>query len=341
MIVFGRTAKVFKNRDLSNIWRIFVPCMSKNVFVVYDRNVEKLALRIAKGRPSLAITADEEHKNIDSILEICRWLMDKGANRDAVVYAVGGGVTTDMVGFAASIYKRGVKYINYPTTLLSQVDAGIGGKTGVNLDGYKNMLGVIEFPAETRILAESLKTLPAREFRSGAAEMLKTFIIEDKGNYEKAVKALSREKLDYRELAPLIKAAADVKRRIVEKDPYEKNLRRLLNLGHTYAHAIEWHQRHHGGYDALSHGEAVAVGMIKAAELSERLGLAAPGLADKLRTDFRACGLPVELPCAESELEQALWKDKKAEKGIIHFVLIRKIGKVVIKDLDDLHKYSE
>ena len=315
--------------------------MSKNIFVVYDRNVEKLALRIAKGRPSLAIMADEEHKNMDSILSICRWLMDCGANRDAIIYAVGGGVTTDMVGFAASIYKRGVRYINYPTTLLSQVDAGIGGKTGVNLDAYKNMLGVIEFPVETRILADSLKTLPEREFRSGAAEMLKPFIIEDKGNYEKAVAALSREKIDYRELSPLIKAAADIKRRIVEKDPYEKNLRRLLNLGHTYAHAIEWHQRKHPDYEPLSHGEAVAIGMIKAAELSERLGLAAEGLTDKLRADFKACRLPVELPCPESELEQALWKDKKAEKGIIHFVLIKKIGKVVIKDLDDLHKHTK
>lgn len=315
--------------------------MSKNIFVVYDRNVEKLALKIAKGRPSLAIIADEEHKNIDTVMGICRWLMDNGANRDAMVYAVGGGVTTDMVGFAASIYKRGVKYINYPTTLLSQVDAGIGGKTGVNLDSYKNMIGVIEFPAETRILAESLKTLPAKELRSGAAEMLKTFIIEDKGRYEKAVTALSREKIDYKELAPLIKAAADVKRRIVEKDPYEKNLRRLLNLGHTYAHAIEWHQRKHSAYEALSHGEAVAVGMIKAAEISEKLGLSEAGLSEKLRRDFRACGLPTELPCPEAELETALWKDKKAEKGIIHFVLIRKIGKVIIKDLDDLHMHSE
>lgn len=315
--------------------------MSKNIFVVYDRNVEKLALRIAKGRPACPIIADEEHKNMDSVLGICRWLMDQGANRDAVVYAVGGGVTTDMVGFAASIYKRGVKYINYPTTLLSQVDAGIGGKTGVNLEGYKNMIGVIEFPTQTRILADSLKTLPMREFRSGAAEMLKTFIIEDKGNYEKAVKALSREKLDYRELAPLIKAAADVKRRIVEKDPYERNLRRLLNLGHTYAHAIEWHQRRHDSYEPLSHGEAVAVGMIKAAELSEHLGIAEAGLTQKLRSDFAACGLPVDLPCPEAQLEQALWKDKKAEKGIIHFVLIKKIGKVVIKDLDDLHKHTE
>ena len=180
---------------------------SENIFVVCDRNVETLARSLAPGRPLLAIVADEEHKNMDTVLGICRWLLECGADRDAVVYAVGGGVTTDMAGFAASIYKRGVRYVNYPTTLLCQVDAGIGGKTGVNLDGYKNILGVINFPLETRILPQALETLPERELRSGAAEMLKTFIIKDGGNYRKAVEALSRDKVDTDELAPLIEAA--------------------------------------------------------------------------------------------------------------------------------------
>ena len=108
----------------------------KSIYVIYDRNVESFALKIAEGRPSLAIIADEEHKTMDTVLGICRWLLAQGANRDAIVWAVGGGVTTDLVGFAASIYKRGVRYANYPTTLLSQVDAGVGGKTGVNLDGH-------------------------------------------------------------------------------------------------------------------------------------------------------------------------------------------------------------
>ena len=218
---------------------------SENIFVVCDRNVETLARSLAPGRPLLAIVADEEHKDMDTVLGICRWLLECGADRDAVVYAVGGGVTTDMAGFAASIYKRGVRYVNYPTTLLCQVDAGIGGKTGVNLDGYKNILGVINFPLETRILPQALETLPERELRSGAAEMLKTFIIKDGGNYRKAVEALSRDKVDTDELAPLIEAAAQVKREIVAQDPTEKGLRRVLNLGHTFAHAIEWYQHGH------------------------------------------------------------------------------------------------
>ena len=311
----------------------------KSIYVIYDRNVESFALKIAEGRPSLAIIADEEHKTMDTVLAICRWLLAQGANRDAIVWAVGGGVTTDLVGFAASIYKRGVRYANYPTTLLSQVDAGVGGKTGVNLDSYKNMIGVTKFPIYTRILPEVLQTLPARELRSGAAEMLKTFIIDNKGDhYEKAVKVLSEPKIDFAALAPLIEAAAAVKRKIVEQDPYEENIRRYLNLGHTYAHAIEWYQHTHPTADPMTHGEAVAVGMVQAALLSERLGLCKAGLAEKIRKDLQACGLPTELPCPEAELEAALWKDKKAEKGIIHFVLIKKIGKVIIKDLDDLHQ---
>ena len=311
----------------------------KSIYVIYDRNVASFALKLAEGRPSLAITADEEHKTMDTVLDICRWLRAQGAGRDAIVWAVGGGVTTDLVGFAASIYKRGVRYANYPTTLLSQVDAGVGGKTGVNLDSYKNMIGVTRFPIYTRILPEVLATLPARELRSGAAEMLKTFIIDNKGgNYEKAVKVLSEPKVDFAALAPLIEAAAAVKRKIVEQDPYEENLRRCLNLGHTYAHAIEWYQHTHGTADPMTHGEAVAVGMVQAALLSERLGLCKTGLAEQIRKDLQACGLPTELPCPEEELEAAMWKDKKAEKGIIHFVLIKKIGKVIIKDLDDLHQ---
>ncbi len=314
----------------------------KSIYVIYDRNVEAFALQLAEGRPAFPITADEEHKTMDTVLEICRWLLAQGADRDAIVWAVGGGVTTDLAGFAASIYKRGVRYANYPTTLLGQVDAGVGGKTGVNLDGYKNMIGVTKFPIFTRILPEVLATLPARELRSGAAEMLKTFIIENKnGNYEMAVRLLSEPQPDFGALAPLIEAAAAVKRKIVEQDPYEENQRRLLNLGHTYAHAIEWHQHTHGAPYPMTHGEAVAVGIVQAALLSERLGLCKSGLADKLRSDLKACGLPTELPCPEEELEQALWKDKKAEKGIIHFVLIKKIGKVIIKDLDDLHQPAE
>ena len=316
--------------------------MSPKIFVVYDRNVEAFAQKVAPpDSPMLAITADEEHKTIDSVMMICRWLLEQGAERSSVVYAVGGGVTTDMVGFAASIYKRGVRYINYPTTLLCQVDAGVGGKTGVNLDSYKNMIGLTRFPADTRIIHGALETLPERELRSGAAELLKTFIIDDKSNYAKAVKLLSTRPIDFAALHKLVLEAAEIKRRIVDKDPFEGGLRRALNLGHTYGHAIEWYQHTHPCDAPLSHGEAVAIGIIRAAEISEAMQVAEMGLSARLREDFKACGLPTELPCLEEELLAAIRNDKKVENGRIHFVLVRKIGKVTIQDIDDLHQYSK
>jgi len=307
--------------------------MADSKFVVYDRNVERYAMELAGDSPAFAITADEEHKTFSTVMDICRWLLDNGADRDALVLAVGGGCTTDMVGFAASIYKRGVRYKNYPTTLLSMVDAAIGGKTGVNLDGYKNMIGTFRLPVRTEIHPEYLKSLPEREFRSGAAELLKTFIIDNrKSNYAKAVRILSQHgNLD--DLSQLISAAADTKRKIVFKDMFEDNVRRHLNLGHTYGHAIEWWQSQAPGRTAYTHGEAVAIGIIKAARISENLHICKPGLADTLASDFSACGLPTELPAPEEELLPAIRCDKKSAGDTIRFVVIKKIGKVDICDI--------
>ena len=274
--------------------------------------------------------------------------------------AVGGGVTTDMAGFAACIYKRGVRYANVPTTLLSMVDAGIGGKTGVNLDGYKNLLGVIRQPEFTAIFPEALETLPEREFRSGLAEMLKTFIIKNPAHaYERTVAAfhpadtssaagkgqvhapkkgawyLHSPSADANAvsagLAELIQQAAAIKQEIVEKDEFESGIRRKLNLGHTWGHAIEWWQRQ-TGKTTYTHGEAVAIGMVQAARFAERLGITEEsGLSERIAADLAACGLPTELPCPEKELLPAILKDKKAEGGEIRLVLPVKIGKVVVK----------
>ena len=301
----------------------------KSVFVVYDRNVAQYVEKFASGKPSLGITADEEHKTMDTVLLICRWLMEQKADRKCLVLAVGGGTTTDMVGFAASIYKRGVSYANIPTSLLAMIDAGIGGKTGVNLDSYKNMLGTFRQPEFTYICPPVLETLPPRELRSGAAEMLKTFIIRDDGNYEKAI-VLFSEPFDFKLAEPLIKAAAKVKASIVRRDEFEKGPRRVLNLGHTYGHAIEWWQRTNNIEAPYNHGEAVAIGIIQAAVKSEEMGKAKQGLADKLRTDFSYCGLPTQLPCSPEELEQAVAQDKKSEGSKLNFVFIKNIGNVCI-----------
>lgn len=308
-----------------------------SVFVVCDKNAAThLGTLGLDSYPCKFITADEEAKTFESVIGICRWLLEQEADRNALLVGVGGGITTDMAGFAACIYKRGIRYANVPTTLLGQVDAGHGGKTGVNLDSYKNMIGIIRRPEFTHIDVRTLATLPEEEFLGGAAEMLKTFIINNEdGNYEKTVELLSGAKgsvfSEWERLGELIRSAASIKEGIVERDLMEKGERRMLNLGHTYAHAIEWFEHTNKVANPMSHGKAVAVGIICAARLSEDLGVAEKGLEDRLAADFRACGLPVELPYDKALLEKAIRKDKKAEDGKMNFVLIEKIGKTTVR----------
>ena len=302
------------------------------VFVVYDENASWVASEVVSALPgikgSIAIDASEEEKSMETVLLLCRSLMEAGASRKALVLAIGGGITTDLAGFAASIYKRGVRYANLPTTLLAQVDAAIGGKTGVNFDDYKNMLGVIVQPVFTFICADVLRTLPRRDFLSGAAEMLKTFIIENEdGHYEKAVRCLSGSGEG---LHALVFAAAAEKAGVVSRDPFERGERRKLNLGHTFAHAIEHEARQQG--DDITHGEAVAMGMILAARLSDATGVST-GMEARLTQDFTAVGLPVQCPYPLEVLAAAMDKDKKSEGGLVHFVLPERIGSVVIRDL--------
>ena len=336
------------------------------VFVVMDREVAMecpAAVSLAeimnrRSVPGMLIEALEENKSLETVMEICSWLLEQGADRDALVLAVGGGITSDMVGFAASIYKRGVKFAYVPTTLLAMVDAAIGGKTGVNLQTYKNILGVIRQPEFTYISAQMLESLPHRDFLSGAAEMLKTFLIQDDGNYEQAVSVLSGmnrrccemmvEGVDeadawkdcvaesVADLTLLICAAARVKAGVVSRDQFENGERRKLNLGHTFAHAIESLALKYE--NDITHGEAVAMGILLAAELSEKLTVRrreydAAFIYHKLEDDFFACGLPISNPFRVQDMATAMKKDKKAEGGKVHFVLPSFIGDVRVVDL--------
>ena len=319
----------------------------KEVFLIYDRNVEWAAedIRSRVGiRAAMAIDASEAVKTMDTVLNICRFLLENNADRKALVLALGGGITTDMAGFASLIYKRGVRYANLPTTLLSQVDAGIGGKTGVNFDGYKNILGRIQQPEFVYCALKALDTLPDADYRSGLAEMLKTFIISDAPHYRRAmsfvrggrqledwsgnaVKTEGGERVD----CELIQAAAQIKCGVVERDEFETGERRVLNLGHTIGHAVEWWQAEVAAPRQYSHGEAVAIGIIAAAKVSEVLGVCKKGLAAQLEADFEAAGLPTECPAPASAIENAIRRDKKAEGDSVHFVLIKEIGKVEVR----------
>jgi 3-dehydroquinate synthetase len=324
-----------------------------------------------KGAPGMLIAAYEGGKTMETVMDICGWLLDEGADRDALVLAVGGGITSDMVGFAASIYKRGVRFAYIPTTLLAQVDAAIGGKTGVNFDRYKNMLGVIRQPEFTYICPNVLVSLPNRDFLSGAAEMLKTFIIEDNENYYDAVGLLSDMYVEYYsrtsagedeqtvwqecvsgnvgDLMKLIYEAAKVKAGVISRDQFEGGERRKLNLGHTFAHAIETIAQHRG--DDITHGEAVAMGIILAAELSGRLAKVDQQwgevcdfeLYQRLEDDFLSVGLPINCDYRIEDMADIMSRDKKAEGSVVHFVLPAAVGDVHIVDLrvDEVVKLFE
>jgi 3-dehydroquinate synthase len=277
------------------------------------------------------LDTSEKAKDMATVLDLCSWLLEAGADRSSLLLAVGGGITTDLAGFAACIYRRGIRFAFVPTTLLAQVDAAIGGKTGVNFLDFKNMLGVIRQPEFTFECAQVLRTLPRRDFLSGAAELLKTFLIDNTGNaYEKTVALLSAP-ADSATLQTLIAAAAKVKAGIVSRDEQERGERRCLNLGHTFAHAIE-HEARQAGLD-VTHGEAVAVGILLAARLSEAMGLTPKGLAARLEADWTACGLPTSVPFDLGTLTAAMTKDKKAEGDTIHFVLLSSIGQVEIRKI--------
>ena len=320
-----------------------VPLLAEEpeICVVYDRNVAWVAEAVIERMHgqvirTIAIDTSEGLKTMESALGLARRLLEAELSRGALLLAVGGGITTDIVGFVASIYKRGIRYANLPTTLLAQVDAAIGGKTGVNLDGFKNELGAFHMPAFTFLCPEPLQTLPEREMRCGIAEMLKTFLIGDADAYRQAVGLLAKSAPDTAELAGWALRAAEIKAAIVEEDPFEHGVRMKLNLGHTFAHALEARQL------PLKHGEAVAIGTVLAARLSESLGIAENGLAERLEQDFRAAGLPTECPVPPAQLQDAMRKDKKAAGGKIRFVLPVTPGEVIVKELElnDLHLYT-
>ena len=333
VVIGGRTASRVISADSLQALTPLLEAYPK-VYLVYDRNVAWVAQEIAAACPPAGmkvLDASEKAKDMATVLDLCSWLLEAGADRSSLLLAVGGGITTDLAGFAACIYRRGIRFAFVPTTLLAQVDAAIGGKTGVNFLDFKNMLGVIRQPEFTFECAQVLRTLPRRDFLSGAAELLKTFLIDNTGNaYEKTVALLSAP-ADSATLQTLIAAAAKVKAGIVSRDEQERGERRCLNLGHTFAHAIE-HEARQAGLD-VTHGEAVAVGILLAARLSEAMGLAPKGLAARLETDWTACGLPTGVPFDPATLTAAMTKDKKAEGDTIHFVLLSSIGQVEIRKI--------
>ncbi|MGV3763900.1 3-dehydroquinate synthase [Parapedobacter sp.] len=298
-----------------------------SVFILTDRNTSAHCLPVLQAAVSslwgcdiIEVDPGEENKNIDFCVGIWKMMLDFGADRQSLLINLGGGVVTDMGGFAASTFKRGIDFVQVPTTLLSQVDASVGGKTGVDMDHVKNIIGTFTQPKAVFIATQFLETLANRQLVSGFAEVIKHGLIADRAFYESVkVKGVAMDLED-------IKHSVAIKNNVVTQDPHEKGLRKILNFGHTIGHAIEGYSLTHDN-DPLLHGEAIAVGMICEAYLARRLnGLGEAALADIIHTfrqyfpDYRyETGI-------YGQLITLMKNDKKNAGDRIGFALLNDIG---------------
>lgn len=300
------------------------------VVVVADDNVAALysetalgTLRLAGYHTSLVtIPAGEAHKTLDTVTGLWGNFLSTGLERGSTIVALGGGVTSDLTGFAAATYLRGVNWVAVPTTLLAMADAALGGKTGFDLPQGKNLVGAFYPPRLVLVDPQTLVTLPPRELRAGLAEVVKAGLIADPRLFELCARG---EQVVSEHLEEVVRRAIGVKVRIVQADPYEHGRRAALNLGHTFGHAVETASDYR-----LLHGEAIAIGLVAEVRLAERLGLASNGLAERIATCLAGLGLPTEMPAdlSPQAVVQAAKVDKKRAAGNLRFVFPLRPGRV-------------
>ena len=313
------------------------------IFILVDTNTQthclsKFMQKLETGISTevIEIEAGEEFKNLETCQGVWNVLSELEADRKSLMINLGGGVVTDLGGFVASTFKRGIKFINIPTSLLAMVDASVGGKTGVDLGNLKNQIGVINLPEMVLIDSDFLTSLSAQEMRSGLAEILKHGLIADEA-YWKKVSDLSN--LDLSDLDGIIKTSVDIKAEIVKKDPFEKDLRKTLNYGHTLGHAIESYCLTHSGRQKLLHGEAIAAGMILETYISSKLKDFPQDKLEMIAKVIKEMYGKESFSAEDIHEIKALMKfDKKNERGNINFVLLTDIGEAVIDVIvpDDL-----
>jgi 3-dehydroquinate synthase len=299
------------------------------IFILVDENTHEYCLPVVLGNLEtdlpfeiLEIEPGEEMKNIQTANQLWEILTEMQADRKALVINLGGGVITDMGGFVASTYKRGVPFINIPTTLLSMCDASIGGKTGIDLMHYKNMVGTFTFPEQIFVYPKFLETLPYKELRSGFAEMLKHGLIADEKHWENLIHI---SKLDFESVIPHISTSMEIKQNVVQQDFHEKNIRKTLNFGHTIGHAIESLCLNQG--NPILHGEAVAMGMITETHLSFLEGLISEEICNIVIENIQKCYPYLDISdFKDDDIFELLINDKKNTDSKINFSLISGIG---------------
>jgi 3-dehydroquinate synthase len=297
--------------------------------IVADLYLDPLRAGLAGRRIAECILPDgEQHKTLSSAALVFDALVENRLHRDATIFALGGGVVGDIAGFAAACYQRGIAFAQVPTTLLAQVDSSVGGKTGVNHPGGKNLIGAFHQPLVVVADTDTLLSLPDRELRAGLAEVIKYGCIRDPelfGWLERHVaEVLAR---DAESLTHAIRRSCEVKAEVVALDEREQNIRAILNFGHTFAHAIEAAT----AYTRYLHGEAVALGMLMATDLSARLGLIDDDVTRRLRDLLTAAGLPTSTPRIGRDTAFGLMQmDKKVKAGAVRLVLLERLGSAVV-----------
>jgi len=316
--------------------------VSHAVLVTDDNVQEPHALAAAESLAGEQLQVDvisvepgEPSKSLDVAAGLWEGLLELGADRRSVVVAVGGGVVGDLAGLIAATYARGLRFLQVPTSLLAQVDSSVGGKVGINLPEAKNMVGAFKQPLGVLIDTATLETLPPREYRAGLGEVVKYGVILDAELFdflEANVEKLNRH--DHDTLVHVVARCCRLKADVVEQDELEESgLRAVLNYGHTFAHAFETL----AGYGEILHGEAVAMGMLCASRLAERLGRVDDAFTGRQRELLAALGLPVETPGLDrDEILESMMHDKKVRHGKLRFVLPREMGHVELVDDVDL-----
>lgn len=320
--------QVYFEEDLASLEPFIAARDYSHILVLVDINTNDNCLPVLQAAmPNITnydiieVDPGEENKNIDYCIGVWKTMLDFGADRKALMINLGGGVVTDMGGFAASTFKRGIDFIHIPTTLLSQVDASVGGKTGIDLDNVKNIVGTFTQPQAVFISTQFLKTLDHRQIASGFAEVIKHGLIKDKKLYEEC-KRIDLNAIDI----AIIHRSVEIKNNVITQDPLEKGLRKILNFGHTIGHAIEGYSLYNDK-NPLLHGEAIGIGMICEAWLSHKyLGLSESDLKD-ISTTFLNIYAPYHYSKDQySTFLELMKNDKKNESNQIGFALLAAIG---------------
>lgn len=316
----------------SGVWR---ELRDRPLRLLCDENVARHWLKPVVAQLGIApehvrmVAPGEGSKSLTEVSACLDWMLETHTPRDGALVALGGGVVGDLAGFVAAIYLRGIDFVQVPTTLLAQVDSSVGGKTGVNHARGKNLIGAFHQPRLVIADSDTLSTLPPRELRAGIAEVIKYGMLGDAEFFAWLEDNMARLlALDAQRVTDVVERCCTMKAQIVAADERESGRRALLNLGHTFAHAIETHT----DYQRYLHGEAVAIGLHMAADLSHRLGwLAAPDL-HRVRALLMAAGLPTEVPegMTPDDFLRHMAHDKKVAAGRIRFVLLRRLGEALV-----------